>query len=140
MDPNNNQPINTNPFGQPVQQPAIPQPVATPFSSPVPSAQQPTPIPTPVPDAPTPIPQAPKRGSKKGIILLIILVILVLGMTVYILFVKNQLNTARKTATDNTSIAIPTTTPTAIPATVDEINVASPDADLKAIEDDVQGL
>lgn len=140
MDPNNNQPINTNPFGQPVQQdaPAPVQPMQQPSSAPTPTVVPPPVIPT---AAPEPMPQAPKNSSRKGIILLIILLILVLGMIAYVLFVKNRLNTAQKAATDNTSTVIPTTTaPTTIPATAEEINVASPDADLKAIEDDVQGL
>lgn len=138
MDPNNNQPTNTNPLGQP----AVPQPVGTPFSSPVPPVQQPPPAPAPTITTPAPTPQAPKSAGKKGIILIIILLILIVGMGFYVFFVKNQLNTIRKSSTDNTSTVIPTVTiaPTVTPASVDEINVASPDADLKGIEKDVQGL
>jgi uncharacterized protein HemX len=138
MEPNNNQPINANPL----EQPAAPQPVAAPFFSPVPPMQQPSQAPIPAPTVPTFTPQVPKSGSKKGIILLIILIILILGMGFYVFFAKNQFNTAQKATTDNTSTVIPeaTTAPTAIPATVDEIIVASPEADLNAIENDVQGL
>jgi hypothetical protein len=50
------------------------------------------------------------------------------------------MNNVQKTSTQNTSVVIPTVTPTVVPATVDQINVASPDADLKSIENDVQGL
>lgn len=111
MNPNNNQPINSNPLGQP----------ATP---------------------PTAAPQIPQSGGKKGIILLIILLILALGMGGYVLFAKNQLNNKQKTAAENTSIAIPTTTitPTVTPATINEVMVASPEADLINIEKDIQGL
>lgn len=122
MDPNNNQPINTSPLGQPV----APQPNVAP-----------PPVPEPVP---TPMPGIPRNGSKKGIILIIILLILALGMAFYVFFVKNQLSNKQKTSAENTSIVIPTITATATPATVDQVSVASPDADLKAIESDVQGL
>lgn len=142
MDPNNNQPINTNPFGQQV----TPEPVVNPTPMPESAVQQPTPaVPPPAPTvtaAPVtaPVPETPKNGSKKGIILLIILLLLILGLGTYVFFVKNQLSTAKKTSTQNTSTAIPTIVPTATPATIEEINVASPDADLKTIETDVQGL
>ncbi len=137
MDPNNNQPINTNPFAQPAQQPV---------AAPAQPVQQPTPTPTPTPAVPTvtpeTMPQAPKNRSKKGTILLIILIILILGMGFYVFFVKNQLNTAQKTSTENTDTVVPTATiaPIVTPASVDEINLASPDADLKDIEADLQGL
>ena len=137
MDPNSNQPINTNPLEQPVQQPVdVPvQPVQPPASSPMPA---PT---TPIISA-EPIAQAPKNKSKKGILLLIILIILILGMGFYVFFAKNQLNTAQKVTTGNTSTVIPTATiaPTASPATADEVIVESPDADLKDVETDLQGL
>lgn len=141
MDPNNNnQPINTSPLGQPTAS----QPAAAPISTSFPP-QESTPAPTqtaPVTPAVTPPPPTPKKsGGKKIIALLIILLILALGMGGYVFFVKNRLNIAQKTPI-NTSNIIPTATiePIVTPATVDQINVASPDADLKTIESDVQGL
>lgn len=158
MDPNKDQPINTNPFAQQASsQPAAPQPItAAPPSTPDPLVQQVTPpaapispaqqaaapAPTPEPVSTSMPPLAPKSGGKKGIILIVILLILALGMAFYVFFVKNQLKTAQKASTENTNIVIPTTTiqPTATPATVDEIEIASPDADLSDIEADIQGL
>lgn len=137
MDPNSNQPINTNPLGQPAQQP-VSSPVQPMQPAPTPTPAAPT---TPVTAAPEPMLQTPKGGSKKRIVLLIILLLLVLGMGFYVFFAKNQLNTAQKATTDNTSIAIPTVTiAPSEPATVDEVIVASPDADLKDLEADLQGL
>lgn len=139
MDPNNNQPINANPLGQPAQQPvAMPvQPLQQP-------AQTQTSTTTPVAPQPVvtsePISQPPKRAGKKGIALLLILIILILGMGFYVFFVKNQINSAKKASTENTSVIIPTIVPTAAPVTLDEIDVSSPDADLKGIEADLQGL
>ncbi len=138
MDPNNNQPINTNPLGQP----SIPQPVINPVQP-----QPPVPT-TPIPSAATPvsatepIAQGPKNKGKKGILLLIILIILILGMGFYVFFAKNQLNTAQKATTDNASVVIPTEpiAPTAGPATIDEVIIESPDADLKGVEADLQNL
>lgn len=133
MDPNNNQPINTNPLGQPV----APQPLVV---APTPIVEPTQTVPPVAPAAPVmPPPQMPKGGSKKGLVLLIILIILILGMGYYVFFAKNQLS--KKTS--NTSTAIPTVTavPTpTTPATIDEIIIASPEADLKLIEQDVQGL
>lgn len=141
MEPNNNQPINTNPFGQPV----APQPAAAPFPSSVPP-QEPTP--TPIQTAPaTPAATAvssptPKNGGKKIIALLIILLILALGIGGYVLFAKNQLKSAQKISTENNTSVVPTETiePTVTPATIEGLNVENPDADLKTIESDLQGL
>lgn len=142
MDPNNNRPINTNPLGQA----AAPESVATPISTSFPP-QEPTPDPiqtAPVTPAATPPPPTPKKsGGKKIIALLIILLILALGMGGYVFFAKNQLKSAQKISTENsTSIAIPTETiaPTITPASVDQINVESPAADLDGIDTDVLGL
>jgi hypothetical protein len=142
MDPNNNQPINTNPFGQPV----APQPVVSPSPIPIPEPLAQQPVPPVVPPAvPTPVsvptPEAPRSNGKRLIALIVILLILILGMCSYLFFVKNQLNTAQKSSIESTSVVIPTIIlPTATPATVDDINVASPDADLKTIEVDAQSL
>ena len=150
MDPNNNQPINTNPLGQPVP-PAPEPPIAAPSATFVPPVQQPisaTPsaqaVPPAAPTATSMPYQNPNNGSKKGVIFIVILLILIAGMVFYVLFAKKQLNTAQKTSTNNTSVAIPTATiaPTAAPtpATVDQVNVESPDSSLKDIEGDVQEL
>lgn len=141
MDPNNLQ-QNTQPIQQPINNPLQQEPVAQP-SQPVPptapaSPEPPVPpvTPTITPSAP---PQTPKGGSKKGILLLIILIILILGMGYYVLFAKKQLN---KAPVNNATTAIPTATiaPTAAPETIESIDVSSPDADLNAIEQDLQGL
>lgn len=144
MDPNNNsQSTNTNPLGQPVQQPTAVPPVQQPIT---PNSMQSTPpiAPTPITPPAEPIavsmpPQAPKGGHKK-IILLIILILLILGMGTYVFFVQNQVKTVQKTPANTSVVMPPTVAPTVIPATVEEVNVASPDADLKSIENDTQGL
>ena len=62
-------------------------------------------------------------------------------MGYYVFFAKNQLNTAQKASSNNKSAVIPTVTvPTITPATVDEVKIGSPEADLNGIEKDVQGL
>lgn len=126
MDPNNSQ-QNTQPVQQPVGNPLQQEPVAQ-------QSQSVPPIITPA--APPP---APKDGNKKGILLLIILIVLILGMGYYVLFAKKQLN---KAPINNATTAIPTATiaPTAAPETIEDIDVVSPDADLNAIEQDLQGL
>lgn len=152
MDPNNNlQQSGTQPVQpvapatqQPVQQPAqqpMSQPMAAsqPLQQPV-SAPPPAPAATAMPPAP-PIQETPKSGSKKGLILILILLILVLGMAYYVFFAKQRINSIQKAATENTTIAIPTVTaPPAAPSSVDEISVENPEADLKDIESDLQGL
>lgn len=88
----------------------------------------------------TPMPQTPTNGNKKRFVLLIILLILIIGMGAYVFFVKNQLKTAQKAAI-NTSVVIPTAIPAiVIPATVEEIIVASPEAELNEIDNYVQSL
>lgn len=124
MDPNNNQPLGTNPIAQPT-------PTAVPPVEAIPAA------PTP---APTISPEAPKKKNNKAIILLVILLLLVLGMVAYVMFSQNQMNNAEKAATDNSSTVLPT--PTAIPtlAPEEDLEVASPEADLLELEADVKGL
>jgi len=129
MDPNNNQPINTNPLEQ-----AAPQPVATPPST------QSTPV-APTPET-TVLAEAPKVKGKKAIILLVILLLLVVGMIAYVLFAKNQLNKTQKTTADNSSVAIPSPSPTLVPtlAPEEDLEVNSPEADLLEIDADIKGL
>ena len=126
MEPNNNQPLETNP----VQQPAA-QPVPS-----TPPAEAPPATPTPAPT----ISPVPKGKSNKAVILLIILLLLVVGMVTYVLFAKNQINKAQKATTDNSSSVLPspTTVPTLAPE--EDLEVASPEADLMDIEKDLQGL
>lgn len=123
MDPNNNQPIGTNP-----QQPVAPKPVATPPLQPV------------APDAPQNADGNPKKVVGKGIILIVILILLVVGMAAYILFAKIQMNSSQKTTTDNSSSVMPS--PTAVPtlAPEEDLEVASPEADLIDLEADVKAL
>lgn len=117
MDPNNNQPVGANP----IQQPVAPQPAAT-----LPPVQ----------------PDAPKKGMGKGIILLVILLLFVFGMAAYILFAKNQMNSNQKTTGDNNSSVLPSPTATTVPTPNPEndLEAASPEADLIDIEADVKGL
>lgn len=147
MDPNNNQPMNTNPLGQAAGfQSGSPAPsiAVPPAQTEVPAPETPAVAPTPPPAGGTVLVSSPnlKGKGKKVITLLIILLILAIGMGGYIFFTKNQLNKKQKTASENTSTIIPTATivPTVTPGSVDEIDVASPDADLNAIEQDLQGL
>jgi uncharacterized protein HemX len=142
MDPNNNQPIqpttDTNPLGQPA---VNSQPPVTPVEGVVPP-MQPTPgIPPMPPVMPVTMAQnPPKKGSKLP--LLLILLLLAIGIGAYVIFAKNQINNEKKAATQIQSTVIPTPTvqPEVTPATVDDVNVASPDADLKTLDKDVQGL
>lgn len=161
MDPNNNnQPINTNPLGQPSApqpaaeaQPAAPAAASSipesPIQQPVTPPAAPAPVTPPAPVQPVPpapsapvVPPPPKPGNKKSLLLLVILLVLAVGMAVYVLFAKNQINTAKNAPIENTSVEIPTITATPVPtpATVDQIEIASPEADLKGIETDVLGL
>jgi uncharacterized protein HemX len=164
MDPNNNQTINTNPLGQQpvtpepvVPQPAAatpkpvePQPTATPFtnplatpsSAPVPPAQptiMQSPTSTPM-TTPASAPEKPKGKGGKAIMLVIILILLILGMTAYVLFTRSQIENAEKAATENktTELSLPTATPTLAPE--NDLEVTNPDADLKDLEADVSGL
>lgn len=128
MDPNNNQPIETNSTAQ-----SIPQPATAPMSP-----QAPTPVaPTPAPSTP---PQAPKGKNSKIIIILVILLLLVVGIVAYVLFAKNLMNNSQKTTTDNSSTVLPT--PTLIPtlAPEEDLEVSSPEADLLEIDADVKAL
>lgn len=87
---------------------------------------------------------SPKPGSKKGIILLAIVLILALGMGSYVLFAKKQLSTTQDMSTYNKSTIVPTSTiaPTITPATVEELNVENPSSSsaLQEINTDLQGL
>jgi len=140
MDPNNNQPItNTNPPGQPV---VNPQPPVTPVEGVVPPIQ-PTPgIPSMPPVMPVTMSQNPPKKGSKLPLLLVILLLLIIGMGAYVMFAKNQISNEKKAATQIQSTIIPTPTvqPEVTPATVDDVNVASPDADLNTLDKDVQGL
>ena len=128
MDPNSNQPLETNPATQPAPQQAS-----------VPPTQPTMVAPTPVPEA---SPQSPKAKNSKVLILLVIILLLVAGMIAYVLFAKYQLNKAQKTTADNTSVAIPSPLPTLTPtlAPEEDLEVSNPEADLLEIDEDVKGL
>lgn len=137
MDPNNNQPIGSAPVQQSAaQQPPAPAQPVTPVQSP-PS----TPVSEAV-SAPLSGASAPKKGMGKGVILLIILLLLVIGIAGYVLFAKSQNDKAQKAASNNTSSALPTPSPTASPTPLPEndLEVSTPEADLLDIEADVKGL
>lgn len=126
----------------PTMQPE-PQPQPS-ISTMPPTAPMSAPIAPPMTAAPQPTmtPQAPKSGSRKGPMLLVLLLILVLGMVAYVMLANKQINTAKKAATQSTSVVIPTVTiqPTATPASVEQLNVTSPETDLNGIDTAVQGL
>lgn len=126
MEPNNNQPINTNPVAQPVSQ-SVPATEAS--------------LVTPAPE-PTVGPEASKGKGNKVIILLVILLLLAIGMIVYILFAKDQLNKVQKEAVENSSVITPSPSPTLVPtlAPEEDLEVASPEADLLELDADVRGL
>ena len=115
MDPNNNQPLETNP-----------------------TIQQPVPVAAP----PTNVPESTKGKNNKVIISLVILLLLVVGIISYILFAKTQMNNAQKASMENSSVVIPSPSPTLVPTLTPEedLEVASPEADLIDIEADVKGL
>lgn len=134
MDPNNTQQPNA-------QQPGFQESMAKPVQPAMPESNVSVVAPPAV--SPEPMDHKPKSVSKKTILILLLLLIFAVGMGGYVYFAKNQLKSAQKISTENsTSTAIPTetTAPTITPATVEELNVESPDADLKIIEGDLQGL
>jgi len=143
MDPNNNQPIQPTSNTNPAEQPAVqPQPPVTPVEGVVPPIQ-PTPgIPSVPPIMPVTMTENPPKKGSKVPLLLVILLLLIIGMGTYVMFAKNQINNEKKVATQIKSTIIPTPTvqPEVTPATVDDVNVASPDADLNTLDKDVQGL
>lgn len=126
MQPYNNQPIGINQ----AQQPQV-QPVSASNEMVQPQS----------------ISQSPKKGNGKGTILLILLLLLIIGIAVYALFAKNQLNHMQKTSTDTTA-PIPQSpgigggkAPSISPSTPqDGLNIDSPESDLQGIEKDVSGL
>lgn len=122
MDPNNNQPLENTP----IQQAA---PAAVPVTAQ--SAAQPMPTRTSTP---------PKEKGNKVIILLVILLLLAVGIIVYVLFAKNQMNKAQETTSNNTVLVLPS--PTAVPTLTPEedLEVASPEADLLELEADAESL
>ncbi len=134
MEPNNNQPINTNPL----QQPVVPQPITTPTDT-VLVVPPPTPPAEPTQTTDNQNTQSPKN-NKKILILIAVLILLLVGMVTYVMFAKNQLSNKQKTDTSNQSVVLPTATiaPTKTPE--NDLDIASPEADLQDIEKDVQGL
>lgn len=128
MDPNNNQPINTNPLQQPAAAPVAPAP-----ATPTPPAQ---PVQTVAPQNP---PSTPK-SNKKILILLLLLVLLIIGMGGYVFFAKNQMDNKQKTSTPIQSVVLPTPTLAPTLAPEEDLEVASPEADLLEIEADLKGL
>jgi hypothetical protein len=153
MEPNNNQtqginPINqavgqVPPSAQEVQAPITATPIPTP--SPVQPLAQPISNPPPVIDpnaipAPPVMPESPKGKGGKLILLLIIVLLIVIGMIVYIFYAKNQMKTAEKPIEPNTTVLIPSpkVTPTLTPE--EELQVSSPEADLKDIETELEAL
>lgn len=121
MDPNINQSEGVNQMPQ-----AGPQPISAPGQPVAPAAPQTL--------------ENPKKGMGKGIILIVILLLLVVGITAYILFAKAQINNTQKTTTDNTSSVIPS--PTAVPtlAPEEDLEVGSPEADLLELDASVKDL
>ncbi len=84
----------------------------------------------------------PKKGNGKGTILLIIVLLLIIGVALYALFAKNQLNSTQ-TPINNTSIVFPSPTPTpnlAEAQSPEDINVENPEADLQSLDSDVGSL
>jgi uncharacterized protein HemX len=146
MDPNTNQPLGTNTVVQPVA--AVPtQPMPSESSTPpvlgtspiTQTTQQPV-QPTPSVSSPAATPEGPKGKGGKAVILVVILLLLAIGMVIYILFAKNQMNNNQKKGSDNSSTVAPqpTRTPTLTPEEI--LQVSSPEADLKDLETDVKGL
>lgn len=139
MDPNNNQPINNQPNPGPMETLQAQQPVAQPVAQ---QPQPPIPPGAAMPVGPQVVSGMPKKGGNKIKILLLLLVLLVLGTVAYILFGSNQLGLMQKTPSQN-STALPSYTPApspTLPPPVDELNVESPEADLKVLDTDVNAL
>lgn len=136
MEPNNNQPIGTNPAAQPTLQPAT-SPISPPSASPIVPTES---VPAPTNPAPNTPPEAPKGKNSKVIILLVILVLLVVGIVAYVLFARAQMNNNQKTTADNTSSVLPT--PTLVPtlAPEEDLGISSPQADLLELDADVKNL
>ena len=143
MDPNNNQPIQPTTNTNPPEQPTVnSQPPVTPVEGVVPPIQ-PTPgIPPMPPVMPVSMTENPPKKGSKLPLLLVILLLLIIGVGAYVMFTKNQISSEKKAATQTQSTVIPTPTvqPEVTPASVDDVNVASPDADFNTLDKDVQGL
>lgn len=91
------------------------------------------------------IPQNTKNN--KGIILLIIMLVLIVGILAYILFAKNQLNYSQKTSVGTSSnSALPTAPPisespsASAAASQNDLNISSPDSDIQSLENQAQSL
>lgn len=126
MDPNNNQPLGTNPLAQPA-----PQPIAVSTTQPTPDSTSP---------APTLSSDGPKGKSNKVVILLVILLLLAVGMIAYAMFAKNQMSNTQKSTTGDSSAVMPSPTlaPTLTPE--EDLEINSPEGDLMELDADLKGL
>lgn len=121
MEQNNNQPLGVNPVAKPTVAPMQTQAGAPP------STPQAT------------VPESPKGKNSKALILLVVLLVLVIGITAYVLLAQSQLNNTQKTTT-NTSTVLPS--PTLVPtlAPEEDLEVSDPEADLMEIDGDIKSL
>lgn len=140
MDPNQNQPQTPTP---PPTVPPVQNPMGGP-TTPAPPPQVPpsgAPQPVSLPDQGTGQ-SAPKSNGK--IILFIIIGTFLLVVLGLIYFMAQQFNSSRQNiAPTPTQILTPTPSPTPTPLSeedIDTINLGSPEADLKVIEDDIKQL
>ena len=125
MDPNNNQQMNN--------QPAAPQAPANNSMSTQPAQTM---------QSTQPAQAMPPKNSKR-IILLVILLVLLVGMAGYIYFVKQQVTNLPKNTGANTTTVLPSPTlvPTATPpASAADVSVDSPVTDLNNVDSDLLGL
>lgn len=114
MEPNTNQPVDVNQMQHEAVQPVQAQNMA----------------------------ENQKKGNGKGTILLMLILLLIIGIAVYILFAKRELNYMQKTSTENSTTALPSYAPSpgATGSASHSLNVDSPETDLQGIEKDIQGL
>lgn len=145
MDPISNQQTN-NQQTQPIQagqSAGIQQPAATQVPPPSPATTMPAPSALPPTSyTSTETDKNNSGGGKKRIaVLLIILIIVILGMGAYVLFARYQLDT-KNPPYGNTVNILPTATvaPIPTPASVEEIQIEDPAAELDSLDKDVQEL
>lgn len=112
MELNTNQAVTNNPISQPTTPPVAPEA----------NVQQ--------------------KSDGKGIILLLIIFVLIIGMIGYIIFANTQMNNINKQSTENSTYVAPS--PTAIPSPTpteeEELEIEDPEKDLMQLDTDVQAL
>lgn len=76
-----------------------------------------------------------KKGNKT-VLVLIVLLVLVIGLTSYLIFVNMNANKPPKSPTSDVQVIPPTSTPMPTPSPAeDDLSVEDPEVDIKALDD-----